>query len=153
MPTSVTAAKKGLRAYLQGFTGLRPADGVTIRSAPVAPEEMTDKQVTLGDVVAPQARRAYAGKDETPTMTCWIAYTAPGADEDAIDAARDGAAALLQLVENALGADQTAGGTIPHPAGTRVITSTLQEMPVDWDGTAARRAQYEVQVGWTSHVV
>lgn len=153
MPTSVPAAKRGLRDYLRSIEGLRPSDGVVIRSAPVAPDEMADKQLTLGDVVAPQAYAGLARKEETPTLTCLLRLVRPGADETAIDVMRDEVAGLLQLVEAALLRDPSAGGAIPPPGGTRVVSSTLEEFPaITAEGTAGRGAQYTIQIAWSSHI-
>lgn len=154
MPTSVPAAKRGLRDYLRTIEGLRPADKVVIRSAPVAPDQLADKQLTLGDVNAPQARAGLVRKEETPTMTCWLRVVRPGDDETAMDAARDEAAGLLALVEQALLRDPTAAGSIPPPGDTRVTNSTLEEYPaMTAAGTAGRGAQYTFTVSWVSHIV
>jgi hypothetical protein len=154
MPTSVPAGKAGLRDYLRTIPGLTQADKLVIRSAPVAPEEMADRQLTLGDVTAPQARAGLARKEETPTLTCWLRLVRPGADEAAIDQVRNEIAGLLQLVEGALLRDPTAAGTIPPPGGTRVTSSTLEEFPAfTSEGTAGRGAQYQFQITWVSHIV
>lgn len=152
MPSSVPAAKKGLRDYLRTIPGLTPADQVVIRSAPVAPDELADRQLTLGDVVAPQARAGLARKEETPSLTCWLRIIRPGDDENAADTVRDEAASLLALVEGALLRDPSAAGTIVPPGGTRVTSSTLEEFPADLNGTAGRGAQYTIVIGWTSHI-
>jgi hypothetical protein len=153
MPTSVPAAKAGLRDYLRTIEGLRPSDGVVIRSAPVAPGQVADKQFTLGDVVAPQVRAGLSRKEETPTLTCWLRIIRPGDDEDVADQARDEAAGLLALVEGALLRDPSAAGTIAPPGGTRVTSSTLEEFPaMTAEGTAGRGAQYTITVSWTSHI-
>jgi hypothetical protein len=150
--SSVAAAKKGLRTYLRSWEGLRPGDGVVIRSAPVTPEEADDKQVIFGDVTAPQTQAGLARRAETPTMTCWIETTSAGADETAVDTARDQADALLTLVSAALRADPTAGGTIPAPGFTVIGESSVTEYPIDIDGSAGRRAQYRFTLTWESHI-
>jgi hypothetical protein len=154
MPTSVPAAKAGIRDYLRTIDGLRPTDGVTVRGAPVAPGEATDKQVILGDVIAPQGRAGLSRKAETPTMTCWLRVTRPGADDAAEDAARDDAAGLLALVQAAITTDPTCAGAIPPPGRTMVGESELQEYPTDaGDGTAGRGAQYRFTITWESHIL
>lgn len=153
MPTSVPAAKKGLRGYLRTIPGLTEADKVVIRSAPVAPDQLADKQLTLGDVSAPQARAGLVRKEETPTLTCWLRVVRPGDDESAMDQVRDEAAGLLALVEQALLRDPTAAGAIPPPGDTRVTNSTLEEYPaMTSQGTAGRGAQYTFQIQWVSHI-
>jgi hypothetical protein len=153
MPTSVPAVKAGLRDFWRASEGLRPTDGVVVRSAPVAPTEVTDKQIILGDVTATQARVGLARKAETATMTCWLKVTRAGGDEDAIDGAREAAAALFALVQQAITTDTTAGGAVPPPSGLRVGESELQEYPVDaGNGTAGRGAQYRFTVTWESHI-
>ena len=154
MASSVAAAKAGLRDYWQTTAGLRPADGVTVRSAPVAPDELAAEQLTLGDVAAPASDRVDLSgrKAETPTCTCWVQVTRPGSGEDAVDACRDRAYALRDLAAAALAADPTAAGTIGPPGFATVDSSDLSEEPVDDDGTAARRATIRFTVTWTSHV-
>lgn len=154
MSTSVPAAKKGLRDYLRTIPGLTPDDKVVIRSAPVAPDQLADKQLTLGDVSAPQARAGLARKEESPTLTCWLRVVRPGDDEAAMDTVRDEAAGLLALVEDALLRDPSAAGTIAPPGGTWVTNSTLEEYPaMTAAGTAGRGAQYTFQIQWVSHIV
>lgn len=152
MPSTVPAVKAGLRDYLKTFPGLTPTDGVVVRSAPFAPNEETEKQIILGDVVAPQERSGLMGKNETPTMTCWCRITGSGSDESAIDAARNDAAALLALVQTAIKADESAGGVVPGPGGLMISETALEEYPTDIDGTAARRADYRFTITWTSHI-
>ncbi len=151
MPSSVPVVKKGLRQFWQTTAGLRPDDGVVVRSAPVAPDELAPEQITLGDVAAPQARAGLGRKEERPSMTCWIRIQRPGSDEDAVDAARDRVYELLALVEQSLRADPSAAGTIPPPAGTTVSESALEEYPSGPDGTATRVAQLRFTISWTSH--
>jgi hypothetical protein len=152
MPPPVSHAKKGIRTYLVGVTGLRPADSVTVRSATIAPEEFNDTLVVLGDVVAPQAQAGYAKRAETVTMTCWVIVTKPGSDETAVDAARDRADALIALVSGALAADRTAGGSVGNPGRIDLATSGLEESPVTWENQAARRATIPFSLSWTSHI-
>lgn len=152
MPSTVPAVKAGLRDYLKVYPGLTAADGVVVRSAPGTPDEEIDKHVILGDVVAPQKRVGLAGKDESPTMTCWARITRPGSDEDAIDTAREDAAALLALVQAAIKADESAGGAVPGPGGLMISETALEEYATDIDGTAARRADYRFTITWTSHL-
>jgi hypothetical protein len=150
MPSSVPAAKAGVRAYLATWEGLRPADGVTVRSA--AGTELPDDTVELGEVTATQGFEGLVGKAEEARMTCWCQATRPGTDETAIDAARTRAYALLALVEQALKADPDANGTVPPPGRATVGDSTLVEAPVDLDGSGVRRAQVRFSITWTSHL-
>jgi hypothetical protein len=154
MSSSVAAVKKGLRTYLRSVEGLRPSDGVTVRGAPVAPNEVTDRQIILGDVIAPQAERAGLQRwKEAPTLTCWLRVTRSGGDDAAEDAVRDTAAQLLALVQQAIATDQTAGGVVPGPSGLTVGESELQEYPtVVGEGSAGRGAQYRFTVTWESHI-
>jgi hypothetical protein len=149
--SSVPAVKAGLRTYLASWEGLRPGDGVTVRSAPGG--ELPDRVVELGEVTAPQTRAGLAGKAENPTMTCWVQATAASGDEEAaIEAARDRAYALLALVEAALTADPTASGTVPAPGGTTVGDSSLVEAPAEGPGGGMRRAQVRFSITWVSHL-
>jgi hypothetical protein len=150
MGSSVPAVKAGLRTYLASWEGLRPGDGVTVRSAPGG--EMPEDVFEFGEVTAPQTRLGLAGKAENPTMTCWVQSTRAGGDEDAMDAARDRAYELLALVEAAVTADPTAGGTVPPPAGTTVGVSSLIEAPAEVPGGGARRAQVRFSITWVSHI-
>ncbi|HEY3261851.1 MAG TPA: hypothetical protein VGJ95_16565 [Pseudonocardiaceae bacterium] len=152
MPPTARQAKKGIRNYLVAVTGLRPADGVTIRSATIAPEEFNDTLVILGDVIAPQAQAGLARRAENATVTCWVIVTKPGSDETAIDTAGDRADALIALVSNALAADRTAGGSVPNPGRIDLATSGLEETPVTWENQAARRATIPFSLSWTSHI-
>lgn len=155
MPSSVPDVLDGLADYLASWEGLRPADDVVVASAPVAPEELAEQQVTLGDVTAPQAGTADLSgrKPETPTLTCWIARTVPGTDEAARRTARREAYELLAFVSQALKADPTAGGTVPGPGGFSVGESSLEQVPAEIDGSALRRANLRFTVTWTSHIV
>jgi hypothetical protein len=150
VPSSVPAAKAGIRQYLALWPGLTPADGVTVRSAPGL--ELPDDTIELGEVTATQAFEGLVGKAETPTMTCWCQATRPGTDEPAIRAACDRAYALLALVEQALKADPDANATIPPPGRATVGDSTLVEAPTDLEGSGARRAQVRFSISWTSHI-
>jgi hypothetical protein len=150
MASSVPAVKAGLRTYLASWEGLRPGDGVTVRSAPGG--ELPDDVVELGEVTAPQTRTGLRGKAENPTMTCWVQSTRAGGDEGAIEAARGRAYALLALVEAALTADPTASGTVPAPQGTTVGDSSLVEAPAEGPGGGMRRAQVRFSITWTSHL-
>ncbi len=149
---SIAQAKDGLGGYLATTTGLRPADAVTVRTAAVTPEEFTPDMVILSDVVAPRSGPGLATREAKPTITCWVVITRPGTDEIAIRAARARAAAVMGLIEGAVKADPTAAGTIQPPGGLAVATSGLEESPVDWDGSAARRATVPFSLSWTSHV-
>ena len=151
MPSSVPAVKRGLRIYLASWEGLRPGDGVTVRSAPSG-ADLPDDTVELGDVQAPQTRAGLTGKAEAPTMTCWTQASAPGIGEDAIEVARARAYALLGYVEAALTADPTAGGTVSPPRGTTVADSGLVETLTDHNGSGGRRAQVRFTISWTSHL-
>jgi hypothetical protein len=150
MASSVPAVKTGLRIYLASWEGLRPGDGVTVHSAPGG--ELPDDVVELGEVSAPQTRIGLAGKAEAPTMTCWVQATKAGGDEEAIEGARGRAYELLALVEAALTADPTAGGTVPPPQGTTVGASSLIEVPAEVQGGGGRRAQVRFTISWTSHL-
>lgn len=152
MPPTVRQAKKGIRAYLQAVTGLRLVDGVTIRSATIAPEEFTDTLVILGDATAPQAQAGLARRAENVTVNCWVIVTKPGSDETAVDAAGDRADALIALISNALAADRTAGGAVPNPGRIDLATSGLEESPKVWNNEAARRAEIPFSLSWTSHI-
>jgi len=133
--------------------GLQDADGVTVRSATIAPEEFQADMVILGDVtIGPGARPGLAGRAASPSMSGWVVITRPEGSEEAIRAARDRAAQVMGLVEAAIGTDPTADGTVRGPGGTAVNISALEESPVDWNGQAARRATYPFTVSWTSHV-
>jgi len=151
MASSVPAVKAGLRTYLASWEGLRPGDGVTVRSAPGG--ELPDDVVELGEVTAPQTRASLTSKAETPTMTCWVQATkASGDEEAAIEAARGRAYELLALVQAALTADPTGGGTVPAPGGTTVGDSSLVEAPAEGPGGGMRRAQVRFSITWTSHI-
>jgi hypothetical protein len=150
MPSSVPAAKAGIRQYLASWPGLTPADGVTVRSAPAL--ELPDDTIELGEVTAPLSFEGLASKAETPTMTCWCQATRSGTDEAAIAIARGTAYGLLALVEQALKADPDANGTVPSPGRATVGDSTLVEAPADLEGSGARRAQVRFSITWTSHI-
>lgn len=150
MPSSVPAAKAGIRAYLASWPGLQPADGVTIRSAPGL--ELPDDTVELGRVLAPEAQEGLEKRAETPAMTCWCQATRPGTDETAIDAARVRAYALLALVKQAIKADPAANRSVVPPGQLVVGDSELIEAPADTDGSGTRRAQVRFSITWTSHI-
>jgi hypothetical protein len=152
MPPTVGQAKKGIRTYLLTISGLQPADGVTVRSATIAPEEFTDTLVILGDVVAPQTQAGLARRAENVTVTCWVIVTRPGGDETAVNLARDRADALIALISGALATDRTAGGVVPNPGRIDLATSGLQETPVTWENQAARQATIPFSLSWTSHI-
>jgi adenosylcobinamide amidohydrolase len=151
MPSTIPAVKQGLRSYLTAQTGLRPTDGVTVRSATILPEQFTTDLVILGDATASQAQAGLASRAETPTLNCWVIVTRPGDTEATIDTARTAAAALATLIEAALKADPLAGGTVPRPGRVVFASTGLSESPVSWDGTAARRAEAAFTLTWTSH--
>ena len=131
---------------------VRPGDGVTVRSAPSG-ADLPDDTVELGDVQAPQTRADMrGGKAEAATMTCWTQASAPGTGEDAIEVARARAYQLLAMVEAALTADPTAGGTVSPPRGTTVADSGLVETLTDHNGSGGRRAQVRFTISWTSHL-
>ena len=152
MPSSVPAVKTGLAAYLRTTEGLQPTDGVTIRRADPEPAQFKLQMVVLGQVTAPQAQAGLARRAETPTMTCWVFVTKPGVGDAAEQAVAGRAYELLALIEGALAADRTAAGTVPPPGRLDITSTALEEMPVDWDGSAARRAQLQFQLSWTSHI-
>lgn len=150
--TSVPAGKKGIRNFLVATTGLRPQDGVTVRSATITPEEFTADLIVLGDATAPQALAGLEKRSETVTLNCWVVITRPGTGETAVDDARDRAAVVIGLVQAALEADRSAAGAVPAPAQITVATSGLAESPVSWDGTGARRAEQAFSLSWTAHI-
>jgi len=149
---AVAQAKDGIGDYLAATAGLRDADGVTVRTATIAPEEFTYEMVILGDVTAPQGRPGLRGRSATPTMTCWVVITRAGGDETAVRAARARATAVMGLVEGATSADPTMAGTVQPPGGLQVASGGLEESPVAWDEQAARRATIPFSLSWTSHV-
>lgn len=153
MPSSVPAVKPGLRTYLAASEGLRSADGWTIRSADPDPREFSRQLIVLGTVTAPQAPAGLARRAESATLTAWIFATKIGVGEAKVEEARALAYAGLAAVERALAADRTAGGVVPDPGRLEVLSHTLEEMLVDWDGSPARRAQIQVQLGWVSHIL
>jgi hypothetical protein len=150
MPSSVPAVKAGLRQYLASWSGLRPGDGVTVRSAPGL--DLPDDTVELGETTATQTQAGLASRAEQCRMTCWVQATRPGTDEAAIAAARTRAYGLAALVEQAFKADPGAGGTVPPPGQVAIGDSTLIEAPADTDGSGSRRAQVRFSVTWTSHI-
>jgi hypothetical protein len=152
MPASDRAAKKGIRDRLRTTTGLRPEDGWVVRSAAVPPEEIKADMVILGDVTATQTQAGLATRAKTSTCTGWVMVTRPGAGEDAIDQAGDRADEGMSLVEGALAAAPSVGGAVLPPGQVKVATSGLEETPVDWNGSAARRAIVPFSLSWTSHV-
>jgi hypothetical protein len=156
MPSTVPAVKDGLADYLAAQTGLREADGVQVYSATPDAANVAKEHVILGNVpTAPQGWRGLGAqrKDERPTLTCWSTVVKPGAGEDAIRAARARAYALLALVEAALKADPSAGGTIPQPRQTTVTESALEEEPVTLaDGGGGRSARLRFTVEWLAHL-
>jgi hypothetical protein len=150
---TVAEAKTGVWQRLATTVGLTVADGVTVRSATIAPEEFEADMVILGDVtISAGARPGLAGRAANPTMNGWVIITRPEGDEAAMRSARDRAAAVMGLVEAAVMADPTADGTIAGPGGTTVSVSALEESPVDLGGQAARRATYPFSISWTSHL-
>src|SRR5829696_8309136 len=65
--------------------GLRKADGVTVRSATIAPEEFQADMVILGDVtMVPVARPGLAGRAAGPSMSGWVVITRLEGSEEAI---------------------------------------------------------------------
>ena len=152
MPSSVPAVKTGLAAFLRSTEGLRPTDGVTIRRADPEPARFALQMVVLGSATAPQTQAGLASRAETPTLTCWIFVTKAGVGDAAEQAVADRAYQILALIEGAIAADRTAGGTVPPPGRLDITSTALEELPVDWDGSAARRAQLSFSVSWTSHI-
>jgi hypothetical protein len=152
VPSSVPAVKPGLRQFLATSEGLRPTDGWTVRSADPEPREFSKQLIVLGTVTAPQTQAGLARRAESATLTAWIFATKVGVGETAVEAARALAYEGLAAVERAIAADRTAAGAVPDPGRLDITSTTLEEMPVDWDGSAARRAQLSFQVSWTSHI-
>jgi hypothetical protein len=151
----VADAKDGLWQRLTTTSGLTEADGVRVASATVSPDELAPgtEVVSLGDVtIGAGGRPGLAGRQASPTLNGWVDVTVLEGDEAAIRTARHRAAELMGLVEAAVVADPTAGGTIAGPGGTTVAVSALQETPVAWKEQAARRATYPFSISWTSHV-
>jgi hypothetical protein len=149
----VATAKTGIWQRLTTTAGLTDADGVTVRSATIAPEEFQGEMVICGDItIGPGPRPDLVGRSANPTMNGWVIITRLEGSEQAIQAARTRAAEVMGLVEAAVMADATVGGTVRGPGGTTVAVSALEESPVDWRGQAARRATYPFTVSWTSHV-
>jgi len=150
---AVAVAKTGIWQRLSTTPGLMDADGVTVRSATIAPEEFQADMVILGDVtIGTPGRPGLAGRAASPSMSGWVVITRPEGSEDAIQGARDRAAELMGLVEAAIGTDPTVDNTVRGPGGTAVNISALEESPVDWNGQAARRATYPFTITWSSHV-
>jgi hypothetical protein len=150
----VADAKTGIWQRLTTTPGLTTADdGVTVRSATIAPEELQGDMVICGDVtIGASARPGLAGRSANPTMNGWVIITRPEGDEPAIQEIRRRAAEVMGLVEATVMADPTADGTIQGPGGTTVSVSALEESPVDLNGQAFRRATYPFSISWTSHV-
>jgi hypothetical protein len=151
MGSTVAEAKKGIRQFLQTTEGLRAAGAVTVRTREPLPAEFTAALIVLGGATATQAPAGLRRRAETVTLTCWIHVTTAGSGEDAIDTARDRAFEILGLIEAALRADPQAAGSVPDPGRIDVTSSTLEDIPVDWNGSAAERAQLQFQLSWTSH--
>lgn len=145
-------AKDGIGTYLETTSGLTAADGVTVRTAAVTPEEFTGDMLILGDITAPQTQVGLGSRAASPTMPCWVVITRPGGDEAAIRATRARAAAVMALAEAALKADPSAAQTVTNPGRIVVTTSGLEESPVDWQRSAARRATIPFTLSWTSHI-
>jgi hypothetical protein len=152
VPSSVPAVKTGLAAFLRTTDGLRPADGVTIRRADPEPAQFKLQMVVLGSATATQTQAGLSARAESVTLTCWIFVTKPGVGDTAERAVADRAFELYGLIEGAIAHDRQAAGTVPAPGRLDITSATLEEMPVDWDGSAARRAQLQFQVSWTSHL-
>jgi len=148
----VPTVKPGLRVFLAATEGLRPANGVTVHSADPDPRQLTKESIVLGQVTAPQTQAGLARRAETATLTCTIVVTKAGVGETAIASARDRVYELEALLVGALAADPTAGGVVPPPGQLKVTSSTLDEAPVDWDGSAMRQARLSLSIGWTSHI-
>src|SRR5829696_9556385 len=69
--------------------GLQDADGVTVRSATIAPEEFQADMVILGDItISAGGRSGLAGRAANPSMSGWVVITRPEGSEEAIRAAR-----------------------------------------------------------------
>jgi hypothetical protein len=152
VPSTVPTVKKGLRAWLAALPGLLPADGVTVRSAPINPDDQPPDLIVLTDVTAPQSYDLMdaATKTERATLTGYVVVTRPGSDETAVDAARDRAYALFAVLEAALEADPGAGGVIPGPLKGELTEAGLSESATDSNGQGARQAQVRWLLAWTS---
>jgi hypothetical protein len=152
MPSSVPAVKVGLKQYLATTAGLRPTDGVTVRRADPEPREFSQQLVILGQATTTQTQAGLGSRAETVTLTCWVMVTRIGVGDATATAACDRAYELHALIEGAIKADRTAAGSVPPPGRLDMTASTLDEMPVDWDGSAGRRAQLQFQLSWVSHI-
>jgi hypothetical protein len=157
--STVPAVKKALRPWLRAR--LDAASMPTVKVATAIRDATTitqdDEAVVLGNVTGPQewAGLGAQRKTETPTITCWIEIAKPGDGEDAIDAARDRAYAILAVVEAALRADPTAGGAIPNPNITAVAQADLEESPIELGpqgGVAGRFARLRSTITYTARI-
>lgn len=152
MSSSVPAVKAGLRQFLSTTAGLKPTDGVTIRRADPEPREFSQQLIVLGQATTTQAQAGLAARAESVTLTCWVFVTKIGVGDAKAAEACDRAYELYALIEGAIKVDRTAAGSVPPPGRLDITASTLEEVPVDWDGSAARRAQLQFQVSWVSHI-
>lgn len=155
MPSSVPAVKAGLAAFLRSTTGLRATDGVTVRASAPDNRERALQLVALLGVTTSQTQAGLQRRQEQATLTCLIEVVTVGVGDSKATEARDRAYELEGFITAALAADRTAAGTVPPPGQLAVTGSTLQEFPTELGetGSAARVAQIELSVGWTSHVV
>jgi hypothetical protein len=152
MPSSVPAVKTGLKLFLSTTAGLRDTDGVTIRRADPEPREFAQQLVVLGSATTTQTQAGLGSRAETATLTCWVMVTRIGVGDTKAAEACDRAYELLDLIEAAIKADRTAAGSVPPPGRLDFTSSSLEEMPVDWDESPGRRAQLQFQLSWTSHI-
>lgn len=151
--SSVPAVKTGLRGYLASLEGLRPSDDVRVHSAPVTPDDAGLHHVILGDVTTTLSQGGLATRVESVTLTAYITALAAGDDETARASARDDVYTLFAAVEAGISIDPSAGGVVPGPGRLVIASATLQEVPVDLDGSAARRVQLSFTLTWTSHLI
>jgi len=152
MPSTVPAVKAGVRDWLRTQTGLRPQDGVKVSGVALDPETITGDVVMLASVLAPQSPPVMYPdvREESPTLTGFCVATRPGSGDTAEDAARAAAYALFAVLENALEADPSAGGSIPGPGKGLLTQGDLTESPGDDNGSATRQATVRWQLAWTS---
>lgn len=152
MPSSVPAVKAGLRNWLRTQVGLRPADAVYVSGVILDPLAITGKTVMLGSVTTPETEPVMDPDitEETPTLTGFCVGFAPGTGDEAQDAARVGAYALLAVVRAALKADPSAGGVIPGPGKGLLTQADLTENPGEEASSGMRQATIRWLLTWTS---
>jgi hypothetical protein len=151
---AAAAAKTAIWQRLTTTPGLREADGIRVVSASVSPDELGfDTWVELGDItIAAVGNAGFARREWRMTMAGHVTVTDLVGDEEAIQATRNQATALMALVEATVADDPTADQAIGGPGGTAVNVLALQETPAQVAGQAARRASCPFTVTWSSHL-